>query len=322
MKKAVVTGVAGFIGSTLAEQLLEDGVEVVGIDCFSSYYPLHLKTGNVRRLQNSDAFRLVETSLLDGVADAIDGADVIFHQAGQPGVRPSWGSTFESYSRENILATQRLLETIREVAPSARLVYASSSSVYGEAERYPTLESDRPQPLSPYGVTKLAAEHLVGLYARNFGIQGVSLRYFTVYGPRQRPDMAFTRFIMRALTDRQIDLYGSGEQIRDFTYVSDIVAANIAAATADVNPGSVFNVSGGSSVSVNEVLSTLEQIVGKPLKIQRHERALGDVLRTGGDSSLAREQLSWSPVVPLHEGLVRQVDWASQNIDAYERAVD
>lgn len=324
MKRVLITGIAGFIGSTLADYLLDcdASVEVVGIDRFSDYYARSIKLANVVSLKERRV-HIVEEDLVETDLDTLlDGVDVIFHQAGQPGVRPSWGNSFDAYARDNILASQRLLEAARRSPSLERFVYASSSSVYGDAERYPTLETDTPHPLSPYGVTKLAGEHLMGLYARNFGVPTVSLRYFTVFGPRQRPDMAFTRFIARALAGRPIELFGTGEQIRDFTFVDDVVRANAAAAMApDVSPGAVYNISGGASVSVNEVLATIEDVIGSPIAVKRAEKVAGDVFRTGGSFSAARDDIRWNPQVSLHEGLKRQVDWLQSRVDDYSMLV-
>ncbi|MCB0969696.1 MAG: NAD-dependent epimerase/dehydratase family protein, partial [Ilumatobacter sp.] len=203
-----------------------------------------------------------------------------FHLAGQPGVRSSWGSGFPEYTTRNIDATQRLLEACRGRSGLRRFVYASSSSIYGDAESYPTREDIRPQPVSPYGVTKLGAEHLCTLYATNFDVPTVSLRYFTVYGPGQRPDMAFTRFIKAAIGGRAVSIYGSGEQVRDFTYVDDVVSANVLAATRDVARGAVFNVAGGSHATVNEVLGILGELTGSALRTEHLAGAAGDVKRT------------------------------------------
>ena len=235
--RALVTGVAGFIGSNLADLLLADGHEVVGIDCFTDYYDIAIKRSNIAQAQVHKNFRLVEEDLLDcDLRALLDGIDAVFHQAGQPGVRLSWADGFETYTRLNVLATQRLLEAAKDSSID-RLVYASSSSLYGAAEHYPTSEVDLPAPMSPYGVTKLAAEHLCSLYHRNYGVPTVSLRYFTVFGPRQRPDMAMHRLIDSAINGSEFTMFGDGSQIRDFTYVGDIVKANIAAATASASVG-------------------------------------------------------------------------------------
>jgi nucleoside-diphosphate-sugar epimerase len=307
----LVTGVAGFIGSTLAERLVRDGHEVVGIDSFSDYYARDIKESNLSRLSDADAFTLVEEDLNKADLRALlDRVEIVYHQAGQPGVRKSWGGDFANYIDANIAATQRLLEAVRDSAASlTRFVYASSSSVYGNAERYPTHESDRPQPRSPYGVTKLAGEHLVGLYAANFGIPSISLRYFTVYGPRQRPDMAFNRFISLARRNQPLPIHGDGNQIREFTYVDDIVEANVRAGHATVEPGTVLNLSGGTSTSVNDVLDLLENIHGSPLQIDRGKPALGDVFRTGGSTERAKALLGWEPRIRIEDGLTREYDW-------------
>ncbi len=246
MRRVLITGVAGFVGSTLAAKLSEDpSVEVVGIDSFTDYYPRAIKSDNVADLRDGRV-ELVEEDLATADLDALlDDVDTVFHQAGQPGVRMSWGRDFGIYLRQNVAATQVLLEAAQRSSSLERLVYASSSSIYGNAETYPTRETDRPQPVSPYGVTKLAAEHLCSLYASNFGVPTVSLRYFTVYGPGQRTDMAFTRFVRAAVLDEEITIFGDGEQVRDFTFIDDIVAANVLAAATDVPAGSVFNVAGG-----------------------------------------------------------------------------
>ncbi|MCU1513723.1 MAG: NAD-dependent epimerase/dehydratase [Microbacteriaceae bacterium] len=320
MKRVLITGIAGFIGSTLGEYLLAryPSVDIVGIDSFTDYYPLSIKTDNLAVLREAGVEVHDEDLVTANLEGLLEGVDTIFHQAGQPGVRASWGATFDTYLHHNILATQRLLEAAQASPAIERIVYASSSSVYGEAERYPTLETDRPRPVSPYGVTKLSAEHLMGLYASNFGVPTVSLRYFTVFGPRQRPDMAFTRFISRALLGRPIQLFGTGEQIRDFTFVDDVVRANIAAATATgVAGGSVFNISGGASVSVNDIFTALESLIGTTIAIDRSARVAGDVDRTGGSSAAAMDSLGWSPQVSLSEGLARQIQWLEPRVGSY-----
>lgn len=257
---------------------------------------------------------VVEGDLNDlELGSVVRGADAIVHLAGQPGVRKSWGDDFLTYTRSNVDATQRLLEAVTKHADGARFLYASSSSVYGQAETYPTTEDMLPQPVSPYGVTKLAGEHLTSLYAESFGVRAAAFRFFTVYGPRQRPDMAFTRFLTSARDGSPITVYGTGEQIRDFTYVGDIVAALLAGVEAEGALPRVMNLSGGSSVSVNEVLETISEVTGRPLDIRRLDPVRGDVFRTGGDSSLAQRALGWTPVVPLAEGLGRQWDWVASS---------
>ena len=306
--RVVVTGAAGFIGSHLCERLLALGHEVVGIDSFTDYYDRGRKEQNLEVSRTNPDFKFQELDLVDGdVEEAIDGARVVYHLAGQPGVRPSWGSQFDRYVRDNVLATQRLLECLKET-PVDRFVFAGSSSVYGDAEMFPTKESALPRPVSPYGVTKLAAEHLALLYTKNFNIPAVSVRYFTVYGPRQRPDMAFSRF-MRALADGQaIEVFGDGEQTREFTFVSDAVEGTIKAATADV-VGQVVNLGGGSRVTINRVLATLEDISRIKLQRQTLPAALGDPRHTGASINLARERLGWEPRVSLREGLTKQWEW-------------
>jgi len=306
--RVVVTGAAGFIGSHLSERLLAAGHEVVGIDCFTDYYERSRKEQNLETSRSSDRFRFAAADLVDAdLAPLLDGAAVVYHLAGQPGVRPSWGSQFDRYVRDNVIATQRLLEALKE-APIKRFVFAGSSSVYGDAERFPTKETALPRPVSPYGVTKLAAEHLTHLYTRNFGIPAVSVRYFTVYGPRQRPDMAFSRF-MQAMTDgADIEVFGDGEQTREFTYVSDAVDGTIKASTADVI-GQIFNLGGGSRVTVNKVLATLEEISGLSVRRQNLPAARGDPRHTGASINLARERLGWEPRVSLREGLAQQWEW-------------
>ncbi|MCW2684962.1 MAG: capI [Blastococcus sp.] len=310
----LITGVAGFVGSAIARRMLAAGEEVVGIDSLTDYYDPGLKKENLATLP-SEGFTFVGEDLNTADLDALlTGVSVVFHQAGQPGVRKSWGADFVSYTDANVLATQRLLEAARRATGLRRLVYASSSSVYGNALAYPTTEDDVPRPYSPYGVTKLAAEHLCSLYAVNFGVPTVSLRYFTVYGPGQRPDMAFNRFIRAGLAGRPIEVFGTGEQVRDFTFVDDVVEANLRAAGQDVTPGSVFNVSGGTNVSVNEVLDVLSGIAGRRLEVVRTEALPGDVRRTGGSADRIGEVLGWRPEVGIVDGLRAQ--WRSLGGDA------
>src|SRR6266446_1107336 len=309
--RVVVTGAAGFIGSHLCERLLGDGHEVVGIDSFSDYYERVRKEQNLETLRGDRRFTLEEIDLVaSDLAKPMRGAKVVFHLAGQPGVRPSWGGHFDRYVQDNIVATQRLLEVLREVAIE-RLVFASSSSVYGDAEMFPTKETALPRPVSPYGMTKLAAEHLAFVYMRSFGIPATSLRYFTVYGPRQRPDMAFCRFMQALVDNQEIEIFGDGEQTREFTYVSDAVDGTVKAASADV-VGQIINLGGGSRVTVNRVVDTLEEISRIKARRRRLPAAPGDPRHTGASINLARERLGWEPRVSLREGLTRQWEWFQQ----------
>ena len=304
----MVTGAAGFIGSHLCERLIALGHQVEGVDSFTDYYARSRKEENLAQLKANPEFKFHELDLVDAdLRPVLRGARVVYHLAGQPGVRPSWGEQFDRYVRDNVIATQRLLECLKGT-PIDRLVFAGSSSVYGDAEMFPTKESALPRPVSPYGVTKLAAEHLALLYAKNFGLPVVSVRYFTVYGPRQRPDMAFARF-MHALVDGDpIEVFGDGEQTREFTYVSDAVEGTIKAAAADV-AGQIFNLGGGSRVTVNRVLATLEDISHIKAKRKTLPAAPGDPRHTGASINLARERLGWEPRVSLREGLTRQWEW-------------
>jgi nucleoside-diphosphate-sugar epimerase len=305
----LVTGVAGFIGSQLAEELLTLGHQVRGVDCFVPYYDKAAKWANLATLGSSDNFTLVDLDLrTDDLGPVLADVGVVFHQAAQPGVRLSWASGFEQYASCNITATQRLLEAAK-TQQIDRFVYASSSSVYGNASRYPCGEADLPAPFSPYGVTKLAAEHLCGLYASNYGTPTVSLRYFTVYGPRQRPDMAIHRLIEAALDDRPFPLYGDGSQVRDFTFVGDVVAANIAASTTPVEAGAVLNVCAGGSTTMLSLIEAIGDAVGRPVRVDRLPEQPGDVRRTGGANGRARQLLGWRPSTELAEGIAAQVAW-------------
>lgn len=307
MSRVVVTGAAGFIGSHLAERLLDGGAEVLGIDSFKSYYDVELKRRNLRSLRDRNGFELVEQDILDADLERLlAGAEVVYHLAAQPGVRRSWGREFEVYAHDNVLATQRLLEAARQTEPG-RFVYASSSSIYGDAEVFPTEETALPRPVSPYGVTKLAAEHLCMLYGSRLGVSAVALRYFTVYGPRQRPDMAFSRFIEAALASRPIEIYGDGHQSRDFTFVADAVAATMAAAERG-QVGQVYNVAGGSQATVLEVIAALEGIIGTPIDAAHLPAVPGDARRTGASTLRAQTDLLYTPKTDLQEGLTKQVE--------------
>ena len=307
--RALVTGVAGFIGSTLTDALLSRGDHVLGIDCFTPYYGRAAKEANLAGARQSERFELTEADLRTCTIEPfLDDIDVVFHQAAQPGVRLSWSDGFGDYVGHNVLATQRLLEAVKTTG-NARVVYASSSSVYGNAPAYPTTEDDLPRPHSPYGVTKLAAEHLCNLYAANWAVPTVSLRYFTVYGPRQRPDMAFHRLFAAMLADDAFPLYGDGSAIRDFTFVGDAVAANLAAADRECPPGTVVNVAGGSSIAMHELLELAGEVVGRPARVDRLPSQPGDVARTGGTIERAQRILGWEPTTDLRSGLTAQVEW-------------
>ncbi|HEV2472781.1 MAG TPA: GDP-mannose 4,6-dehydratase [Chthonomonadales bacterium] len=315
--RCLVTGVAGFVGSHLAERLLADGHEVCGIDAFIDYYLRRIKELNLERLRDWERFTFVEDDILSvNLFRLLEGVDWIFHQAAQAGVRSSWGHEFARYTECNILATQRLLEAAAHVRRLRRFVYASSSSVYGEPTTLPVTEQVMPQPVSPYGVTKLAAEHLCVLYHRNFGVPTVALRYFTVYGPRQRPDMAFHRFCKAILDHEAIRVFGDGLQTRDFTYISDVVEANIQAAGADGVAGEVMNIAGGARVTVRSVLEMLQEVSGAPIAIDYDNRQPGDVLDTFADTTRARQLMHYQPRVGLREGLAAEFE---QIVSLYER---
>jgi len=299
----VVTGAAGFIGSHLAEQLVGRGDDVIGLDCFSDYYDPALKEENARGL---------DVRRVDLAEDELDfrGVDGVFHLAGQPGVR-SFGDVFPLYVRRNVLATQRVLEAAAR--DGARVVFASSSSIYGAAERYPTPEDTRPHPLSPYGITKLTCEHLAEAYARSFGLDCVVLRYFNAFGPRQRPDMAFTRIAFALAEGRTFELYGDGEQSRGWTYVADVVTATIAA----MQRGSgTYNAGGALEASMNEAIELFERVSGRTLDVRRHPPVPGDQRRTRADTTRIRSELGWAPQTTLEQGVQAQWEWARDRVAA------
>jgi nucleoside-diphosphate-sugar epimerase len=306
--KAVVTGAAGFIGSGVVESLLADGYDVVGVDAFVDYYPRPAKESNLSVARGHARFRLVEGSVQDlKLAEVLEGASEVYHLSAQAGVRASWGRDFAAYTEHNVLATQRLLEAAL-AASVRRVVYASSSSVYGDTQHLPLREDSLCQPVSPYGVTKLAAEHLCHLYWKNHGLPSVSLRFFTVYGPRQRPDMAFHRFLAATRDGRPIQVYGDGEQTRDFTFVDDIVRATRAAA-ASGRPGQTYNIGGGERVTLNGVLKTIEEVTGRRLDRRQEGAQKGDMRDTFADTTLAQRDLGFRSTVSLAEGLAREWAW-------------
>ena len=310
--KALVTGAAGFIGSHLTAALLDKGATVVGIDCFTDYYPRAIKERNLEENKLREGFRFAETKIETADLPALlEGVTHVFHLAAQAGVRKSWGKDFKTYTVNNIDATQLLLEACVG-RPIERFVHASSSSVYGDRAAIPMREDALPQPVSPYGVTKLAAEQLGYLYHVNFKVPAVAMRYFTVYGPRQRPDMAFNRFIRAAIKDEPITLYSDGEQTRDFTFVADAVAATMAAGERGVN-GTAYNIGGGSRVSMNHVVKIIEKIAGRPLKIHREDAQKGDMRDTYADTTLAKKDLGFAPKVSLEEGIQAEYRWLASS---------
>jgi len=306
--RCLVTGVAGFIGSHLAETLLKQGHQVTGIDCFTDYYSKELKKINLTNLKQNKNFNFKEADLFDlDLPLILKQTDWVFHLAAQAGVRASWGKNFEIYTQNNILATQKLLEASKD-AKLKGFIYASSSSVYGDIHTLPTPEMVYLQPVSPYGVTKLAGEHLCYLYHKNFGIPIMALRYFTVYGPRQRPDMAFHRFLKAALLGEPIEIYGDGEQTRDFTYISDII--NVHLTVMDhFHPGEVFNIGGGTQTSLKTALALISEITGHEIKIIYKSRQKGDVRHTAADITKAKNILGYKPQVGLSDGLEAEWKW-------------
>jgi nucleoside-diphosphate-sugar epimerase len=304
----MVTGAAGFIGSHLAESLARQGHEVVGLDALTDYYAVEQKRANAAAVEAAGV-RFVQADLRSAdLAGLLRGTDAVLHQAAQPGVRASWDDRFAEYTTHNVLGTQRLLQAAHDTGVR-RFVYASSSSIYGNALTYPTSETTTPAPFSPYGVTKLAAEHLCRAYAQNFGLATVSLRYFTVYGPRQRPDMSIHRLIGAVRGGPPFPLFGDGSQIREFTHVDDIVDANLRALDADVDPGSVYNISGGSEIALLDLIKMVEDVAGAAIPIEARPAEAGDVRRNGGDTSRAAAELGWQPAMGLREGIRSQVEW-------------
>ncbi|UCF06661.1 MAG: GDP-mannose 4,6-dehydratase [bacterium] len=315
--KVIVTGAAGFIGSHLCEHLLDKGYRVIGIDSLTDYYSPERKRGHIKQAIGHKGFTLVEEDLNDcDIETLLDETECVFHLAAQAGVRGSWGSEFNHYVSSNIVATQRLLEVLKGHG-SIPLVFASSSSVYGDTREIPMREGQSLKPVSPYGATKLSAEHLCELYHINFGLRYVALRYFTVFGPRQRPDMAFSRFITASLGDEPVEVYGEGTQTRDFTYVSDAVAATAQAMLYD-GPQRVFNIGGGNRSSILDVLSTIERLIGKKLEIRFDAPAKGDVLDTWADTGRARAELGFEPTVSLETGLEAEIDWYRSHLRVME----
>ncbi len=312
--RILITGAAGFIGSWLCERLLSLGHDVVGVDCLTDYYPPEVKRNNLDAAIRDSRFTFLEQDLLEAdLTSILDGCDIVFHQAAQAGVRASWGKYFKTYTNNNVLATQRLLEAAREL-PIKRFVFASSSSVYGNAKSIPVSEDEPTLPISPYGVTTLAAENLCRLYHKNFGVPTVSLRYFTVFGPRQRPDMAFHKFIKAMIHGEAIPVYGTGEQTRDFTFIEDAVDANILAMEKG-RDGAVYNIGGGSRISLNRAIELLERIIGKKAKRNESGSQKGDVLHTWSDTALAQAELGFKPRYDVEKGLRKEFEWLARSFE-------
>ena len=323
-KRVLVTGAAGFIGSNLVDRLLADGYAVTGVDSFEDYYPRSQKEANAAAALLHPAYEFREQNLLTLAAtpsassgrtlleDLCEQVDFVVHLAAQAGVRASWGESFHIYTENNVRATQLLLEACRN-SGVRRFVYASSSSVYGDSEVLPLREDGVCAPISPYGVTKLAGEHLAGLYWKCHGVPTVSLRFFTVYGPRQRPDMAFNIFMRAIIEQRPLVIYGDGGQTRDFTYVSDIVDGLAAALHAP--EGSVVNLGGGSRVALSDVLPVLEEVTGMPVDVRIEAKQAGDVLDTWASLDRARSLLGYEPKVALHEGLSAEFTWLRDRLE-------
>lgn len=306
--KFLVTGCAGFIGSHLCEYLIKKGCKVIGIDSFSDFYPRKYKEKNIEGLLNNTSFEFIEKDMLEIESEKIFAkVDGIFHLAAQPGVRTSWGKNFDFYIKDNIILTQRILETLKNFT-GKRMVFASSSSVYGDSIYIPFKEDGPVSPISPYGVTKLACESLCLLYHKNFSIDVVVLRYFTVYGPRQRPDMAFHRFFHSIIEGKDIEIFGDGSQTRDFTYVDDIVRATFSAFEKRIS-GEIYNLGGGGNISLLDLLKIMEEVTGKKIKVSFKEREKGDAPHTWADYSKAKRDLGYTPTVKLREGLSEQWGW-------------
>jgi len=308
--KHLITGAAGFIGSNLAKKLLAAGEEVIGIDCFTDYYSRDLKERNIEIILDNSNFTFIEKDLLKtDLQNLLKDVNYIYHQAAQAGVRSSWGEDFEIYNQNNILLTQKLLEAAKDAENLKKFVYASSSSVYGDTDQLPMQEDNRLQPVSPYGVSKLAGENLAYLYYKNFKVPTVSLRYFTVYGEGQRPDMAFHIFIKAFLTGGKINIFGDGRQSRNFTYVGDIARANILAAKK-APAGEIINIGGsGRGIVLNETLDLIKELTNCETEINYTEKVKGDVKHTSADTSKAEKLLGYQPRVSFEEGLEREVEW-------------
>jgi UDP-glucose 4-epimerase len=317
-KKVLVTGAAGFIGSHLCEELLGRGDDVIGVDCFTDYYPRFLKQKSLDAVQGKPGFRFVEGDLNDlDLPSLIGDRSIVYHLAAQAGVRASWGQEFDAYINHNIRATQQLLEALKE-RTDIRFVFASSSSVYGKTTTLPTPEDVVLRPNSPYGATKVTCEDLLALYRENWGVDYCALRYFTVYGPRQRPDMGFHKFLRALLEQRPLDVFGDGSQSRDCTFVADIVRATIQAGDTRTK-SQVFNVGGGSRKVLKDILGIMEDIVGTKARVDYGQVERGDVPHTWADISRSREEFGYNPRTPVEEGLRQEAEWLSGIVQEIDR---
>ena len=318
MTRIIVTGVAGFIGSTLTEKLLEQGHTITGIDSFTDYYSVHIKEKNIKNILKHPNFSFIHEDLGKlNFSKLFENIDYIFHLAAQPGVRKSWGDDFQIYNQNNIVITQKILESLKKNSNLKKFVLASSSSVYGDQLGLLNEEKSLTRPVSPYGVTKLAAENLTNLYHKNFKIPTVALRYFTVYGPKQRPDMAFTRFLYSIINGKKFSIYGTGEQTRDFTYVDDIVSGTIDAATSD-SVGEILNLGGGSVISFSEIIEIMKTMTGKNPEIEFTNEQKGDVRHTNADITKSRKLINYIPKTDIKSGLKNQFEYITKNQNLYE----
>ena len=322
MQTAIVTGTAGFIGSTLSEKLLEKNFKVIGIDNFSDYYDIDIKNNNLKQCLVHENFSFINEDILNiDLKPIFNDASYVFHESGQPGVRASWGNSFHNYVHDNILVTQKILEISKSCDSIKKIVIASSSSVYGNQNGKMNEEKSLPQPLSPYGVTKLASENLALLYQKNYNLPISALRYFSVYGPRQRPDMAFCKFFNSILNKKNISVFGDGTQERDFTFIDDIVSATILAAENDCGD-SAINIGGGHVISVKDVIKIMEDIVNSEISVSYDEKQLGDVKRTEADISKASKLLNYKPTTDIQTGLEKQFQYMQENLPLYSNLLN